>query len=171
MRPLTTIVALHPQRIGDLVPLGEGLGLAVLREDGADHGRDRGALLGRRVAQEVASPVHAAALEAGAKDAPSRRPQALVIVGNDELDAAQAAIGQRAEEPGPEHLGFRGASRDAQNLAAAVGVDADSDYGGDTDDPAALSRFQVGGVDPEVGPTALDRPAEEGLHALVDVFA
>jgi hypothetical protein len=44
--------------------MGEGLGLGVLREDGADHGRHRGTLLGCRVAEEVASPGHAAALEA-----------------------------------------------------------------------------------------------------------
>ena len=73
-------------------------------------------------------------------------------VGNDELYAAQTAIGQPAKEPGPEDLGLGGARGDAQNLAAAIGVDADSDYDGDTDDPTALPRFQVGGVDPQVGP-------------------
>jgi hypothetical protein len=102
--------------------------------------------------------VHAAPLEAGAEDAPGGRPQALVIVGDDELDAAQAAVGERAQEPGPEDLGLGGAGGDAQDLAAAVGVDADSDYDGDADDPTALPRCQVGGVDPEVGPMALDRP-------------
>jgi hypothetical protein len=86
------------------------------------------------VAEEVAGPVHAAALEAGAEDAPGGRPQALVIVGDDELDAAQAAIGERAEELGPEDLGLRGAGRDTQDLAAAIGVDADGDYDGDTGD-------------------------------------
>ena len=95
------------------------------------------------MAEEVAGPVHAAALEAGAEDAPGGRPQAFVIVGNDELDAAQTAIGQRAEEPGPEDLGLGGTRGDAQNLAAAIGVDANSDYDGDTDDPTALPRFQV----------------------------
>ena len=94
-----------------------------------------------------------------------------MIVGNDELDAAQTAIGQRAEEPGPEDLGLGGTRGDAQNFAAAIGVDADSDYDGDTADPTALPRFQVGGVDPQVGPMALDRSAEERLDALVDVLA
>ena len=71
------------QRIGDLVPLGEGLGFGVLDEDGADHGCDRDALLGGCVAKEVAGPVHAPALEAGAEDAAGGGPQALVIIGDD----------------------------------------------------------------------------------------
>src|SRR4051794_25139876 len=102
---------------------------------------------------------------------PSWSPQALVVVGDDEPDAAQAAIGERAEELGPEDLGFRGAGRDTQDLAAAVGVDADGDYDGDAGDPPALAGLEVGGVDPEVGPAPLDRPREEGLDALVDVLA
>ena len=115
--------------------------------------------------------MHAAPLQAGAEDAPGGRPQALVVVGDDELDAAQAAIGERAKELGPEDLGFRGAGGDAQDFAAAVGVDADGDYDGDTDDAPALAGLEVGRVDPEVGPAPLDRPAEEGLDALVDVGA
>ena len=77
------------QGVGDLVPLGEGLGLGVLREDGADHGPDSGTLLGCRVAEEVAGPVHAAALEAGAEGTPGGRPQALMIIGDDEPDAIE----------------------------------------------------------------------------------
>lgn len=100
------------ERVGDLIPLGEGLGLGVLREDGADHVGDRGPLLAGSIAEEVAAPVHAAPLQAGAEDAPGGRPQALVVIGDDELDATQSTIGERAEEPGPEHLGFRRAGGD-----------------------------------------------------------
>ena len=39
------------------------------------------------------------------------------------------------------------------------------------DDPPALARLQVGGVDPQVGPGALDRAGEEGVHPLVDLLA
>jgi hypothetical protein len=78
-------------------------------------------------------------LETGAEDTPGSRPQTFVIVGDDELDATQATLGERAKESGPEHLGFRGAGGNAQDLAAAIGVDADSDYHGDTDDPATLA--------------------------------
>ena len=76
---------LGAERAGHLVPPGEGLGLGVPREDGADHGGDRGALLGGRVAREVAGPVHPAAPEAGGEDAPGGGPQALVVVGDDSL--------------------------------------------------------------------------------------
>src|ERR1043166_3908387 len=37
------------------------------------------------------------------------------------------------------------------------------------DDPPGLAHLQVGGVDPQVGPLALDRAAEEGVHPLVDL--
>jgi hypothetical protein len=59
----------------------------------------------------------------------------------------------------------------AQHLAPAVAVDADRDDHGDRDDAAGLAHLQVGGVDPEIGPVALDRPVEEGLHPLVDLLA
>jgi hypothetical protein len=40
-----------------------------------------------------------------------------------------------------------------------------------TGDPAVLSDLHVGGVDPQIGPVALDRSVEEGFHPLVDVLA
>jgi hypothetical protein len=77
------------------------------------------------VGEQVALPVDAAALLRGVEDAGGGGTQALVVVGDDELDAAETAIGERAQEVGPEDLGFRGAGGDAQDLAPAVGVDAD----------------------------------------------
>jgi len=68
-----------------LVPLGERLGLGLLREDRPDHGRDRGTLLGRGVGQEVTVPMDPAALKAGVEDAPGGGPEALVIVGDAKL--------------------------------------------------------------------------------------
>jgi hypothetical protein len=38
-------------------------------------------------------------------------------------------------------------------------------------DPAALADLQVGGVQPEIGPLAVERAFQEGAHALVDVLA
>ena len=35
----------------------------------------------------------------------------------------------------------------------------------------ASADLQVGGVDPQIGPVALDRPVEEGLHLAVDLLA
>ena len=36
---------------------------------------------------------------------------------------------------------------------------------------AVLTHLHVSGVDPQVGPVALDRAAEEGLHLVVDLLA
>ena len=92
-------------------------------------------------------------------------------IGDDQLDAAQAAPGQLAQELRPEGLGLGGADLHAQHLAPAVAVDADGDDDGDRDDAAVAAHLQVGGVDPEIGPVAFDRPVEEGLHLAVDLLA
>ena len=81
----------------------------------------------------------------------------------DELDAAQAAPAQLAQELGPEGLGLRGADVHAQHLAPAVGVDADRDDHRHRDDAVVAAHLHVGGVEPEVGPVALDRAVEEGF--------
>jgi hypothetical protein len=79
--------------------LGLGLGLAVLGEDRLEHRRHRsallGALLGRSMRQGVAHPVNPTALMGCVEDPARRRPQPLVIIGDDELHATQAAVGQR----------------------------------------------------------------------------
>ena len=41
----------------------------------------------------------------------------------------------------------------------------------DRDDAAVVARLHIGGVDPQIGPVALDRPVEEGLHLAVDLLA
>ena len=92
-------------------------------------------------------------------------------VGDDQLDAAQAAPRQLAQELRPDRLGLGSADLHAQNLAPAVGVDADGDDDGDRDDASAAADLQVGGVDPQIGPIAFDRPFEEGLHLAVDLLA
>lgn len=62
-------------------------------------------------------------------------------------------------------------SSSAQDLAPAVGIDADGHNDGDRDDAAVLPDLHVGGIDPQVRPIALDRPVEEGPDPLVDLFA
>jgi hypothetical protein len=95
-------------------------------------------------------------LQGGVEDLRRRRPQALVVVGVDQLDTAQAAVGQRAQKALPERLGFRGAGGDAEHLASAVGVDADSNYRRRRDDPPGLASLHIGRIDPEVWPHSLD---------------
>ena len=81
----------------------------------------------------------AAALPGGPENAGNCGFQTLVSVGYYQLDADQAAALEALEEVRPEHLGFRGADVQADDLALAVGVDGDGDYCGDRDDPSALT--------------------------------
>jgi hypothetical protein len=70
--------------------------LFLLREDRLQHRCNRRALLGRGVGQCVAHPVNPAPLVSSLEDPPSCRAQALVIVGDHQLHAAQAAVGEAA---------------------------------------------------------------------------
>jgi hypothetical protein len=100
----------------------------VLCEDRLEHRGHRRALLGLDMRQGIAHPVNTAALERAVEHPRRHRAQALVVVGDDQPDAAQPARGQRAQERLPEHLGLRRAGGNAKDLATAVGVDAHSDY-------------------------------------------
>jgi hypothetical protein len=50
-------------------------------------------------------------------------------------------------------------------------VGGDGDYGCDRDNAAALADLEVGGVEPQVGPFALEGTVEEGAYPLVDLLA
>src|SRR4051812_46723755 len=71
----------------------------------------------------------------------------------------------------PEGLGFAVADGHAKHLAPPVVVDADGDDHRDRDDVVVASGFDVGGIEPEIGPLTLDRATEECLHPLVDLAA
>ena len=113
--------------------------------------------------------MHAAPLPCGAEHLGDGRLQPLMRVRDDQLDAAQAAPGEAAQELDPERLGLAVADGHAEHLAPAVGVDADGDDHGDGDDVVVAADLHVGGVEPDIGPIAFDRPVEEGVHALVDL--
>ena len=91
--------------------------------------------------EHVAHEVHAAALPGGVQHLGDGGLQALVGVGDDQLDAAQAAPRELAQEVGPEGLGLRGADLHAEHLAPAVAVDADRDDHRDRDDAAVWRTF------------------------------
>lgn len=55
----------------------------------------------------------------------------------------------------------------AEHFPPAVAVDADRDDHRGRHDPTVLADLHIGGVEPEVGPIALDRPVEKGLHLAV----
>src|SRR4051794_8528108 len=64
-----------------------------------------------------------------------------------------------------------GSNIHAENFAAAVAVDADRDDHRHRDDAPALAHLYIGGVNPQVGPVAFDRPVQERFHRVVDLFA
>lgn len=92
-------------------------------------------------------------------------------VGDYQPDADQAAALELAQEFQPERFGFGGADIYAEYLASAVGVDCHSHGHRDRDDASLLPYLYVGRIDPEIGPIALNRPVQECLDPLVDLFA
>src|SRR5713226_3312930 len=68
-------------------------------------------------------------------------------------------------------LGLAVADRHAEHLAPPVGVDTDGNDDRDRDDVVIAPCLDVGGVEPDIGPLALDRATEEGLYPLVDLAA
>ena len=76
------------------------------------------------------------------------RLEALVAIRDDQLDTAQAAPGEAAQEVGPEGLGLAGAAGHAEHLATAIGVDRDRDGRRNRDDAPGLAHFDVGRVQP-----------------------
>ena len=123
------------------------------------------------VGQNIAHEVDTAALQTGRQHFRHRRLDAFMGVGDHQLDAAQPSAAQLAQEIRPEGLGFRGADVHAQHFAAAIGVGADRDDHRRRDDAAIVANFDVGGVDPKIGPVAFDWAVEEGFDLAVDLLA
>src|SRR5207302_278834 len=88
-----------------------------------------------------------------------------------QLDAAQSTLGQAFDKVRPERLGFGWTNAEADDLAPALGRDCHGDYRGYRDDAAAVAHFEVGGIEPEIRPFAVERPVEEGVDPLVDILA
>jgi hypothetical protein len=81
----------------------------VLRKDRAEQRGDHRPLAGRHPAEQIPHPMNTTPLERGVQHLARGRPQTLVVVGDHQLHPAQAAVGQRAQEIGPERLCLRGA--------------------------------------------------------------
>ena len=97
--------------------------------------------------------------------------QALVVVGDHQLHAAQPAPGQRAQELSPEGLGLRRADRHAQDLTPALVVDGHSHGHRDRDDASGLAHLHISRIQPQIGPVALQRSIEEAVDLIVDLAA
>jgi hypothetical protein len=94
-----------------------------------------------------------------------------VRIGDHQLDAAEAALDQPLQKGRPKRLGLRRADAEPDDLAPALGVHGNGDYRRHRDYAPAVADFEVGGIEPEIRPLALDRPLQEGVHPFVDILA
>ena len=100
--------------------------------------------------------------------------QARVGVAHHEPDASKATLLEVGDELRPEGLALAVAHLEPEQLTAAVGIDA---HGYDHGPRAHLqglaqAALEVGGIQVDVGVAGLlQRPAQEGLHLLVDLLA
>jgi len=92
-----------------------------------------------------------------------------VSVGNHQLDALETALDQALEESRSERFGFGRAKTQTDDLAPAFGRDRHGDYRSDRDDAAAVADLEVGRVEPEIRPLAVDRPVEESVDPFINV--
>jgi hypothetical protein len=92
-----------------------------LGEHGADQRGDHRPLPVRRRRQQVAHRVDAAALPGSALEAAADRlDQSGVCVGDHQLDAGDAAVGEVGEELSSEHVVLRVADIDTEHFAVTV---------------------------------------------------
>jgi hypothetical protein len=83
-----------------------------------------------------------------------------VLIGDDQLHAAEAALAERLEEAAPEHLVFAVADVDPKHLAVAGGGDPGGDHDGHRAHLAGLvADMQAGGVQVGVGELDVIQPA------------
>ena len=161
----------RPELIGNMTP-GLMCRLVIgLQEGLADRGGDHGVLTFGHMCQGVAHPMNAASLPGRTKYASDRVAQTVMSVGDHQIDALETALDQALEKARPEGLGFRGADAKTDDLASSFGCDRHGDDCRDRDDAAAIADLEIGGVEPQIWPLAVDRPVEESVDPLVDVFA
>ncbi len=67
-------------------------------------------------------------------------------------------------------LGLRRTDAKPDDLARAFGRNRHGDYRSHRDDAAAVADVEIGGVKPQIRPLAVDRPVEEGVDPLINVF-
>ena len=121
--------------------------------------------------QSVAHEVHPATLPSGLQNLGDGGLDALVAVADDQLDPTQAAAVEAAQKLRPERLCLTGADFEAQHLSLPLGVDPHSDYYGHAHDTPGLPGFDIGRVDPEVGPVAFDLAVQESPHTFIELTA
>ena len=102
--------------------------------------------------EPIAHSVDPAALVRRVVNAPCGSAQHLVIVGNNSLDAAQAAIRQRPRANHPEGFGLGGSKSYTEDRATTILVHRVSYNHDAAMNAAAQARFDLGGVQLQRGP-------------------
>ena len=137
----------------DFLETALGAGAVRAGEDAADVGGDLGAQVqARDVGLGVLLEVELAALPGqGGKDGAAGGAQAGVVVGDEELEAAEAALLEAREEVAPVDFGFAQGDADAEDLALAVGTDAQGDEHRAVEHAAAVADLFIAGIEEDVG--------------------
>ena len=94
-----------------------------------------------------------------------------MVVRDGELDPAQAAGAQLAQEGGPAGFGLRLGDLDADHLTPPALVHREGDHQRLGVDVARVSDLEVLGVQPQVGVGALQGAGAEGLDLAVELAA
>ena len=162
------------QRGRQIIPARFDLLSALLGEHRAEGGGDHALVSFVDALQQVAGKVDPAALpHAALQLAADRLGESCMGVRDHQLDATQAPLFEAGDEFRPEGLALAVAHLEAQQLPAAVLVDAhgDDDSAGADLLSLAEAALEVGGIEIDVGvAAALQGPAQEGLHLLVDLL-
>lgn len=103
--------------------------------------------------------------DGGENRAPGR-PEAGVVVADEEFDAGEAAELEAGEELAPMDLGLAEGDADAEDGAFAVGADAQGDEDGTVDEVAAVTNLLVAGVDENLGSRAEGTLAPESERGI-----
>lgn len=150
---------------GVLFEDGVGIGLG---EDGSDEGADE--LLGRlgHFGEQVTHEVGSTALPSSAGESGGDGvDESGVGVGDDEADAAEAALNEVSEESEPSSAVFEGDDVDAEYLSVSVLRDGGGDDGGDVDDMPVLAGLMDESIEPDVG---IGRGVEGSVAESLDGF-
>ena len=130
-----------------------GAGAVGAVEDAADVGGDLSAQFqARDVGLGVLLEMELAALpEHGGKDGAAGGGKAGVVIADEKLKASQAALLEALEEFAPVDFGLAEGDADAQDLAFAIGSDAEGDEHRTVEHAAAVTDFFVTGIEDDVG--------------------
>ncbi len=125
-------------------------------------------MLTRQVVEGVPQEVDVTALVGGlGEPLADGGPEAGVVVGDDELDAMEAAGPKREQEVLPGGTALAVGHLDGEDLAAAVPIDTDGDQYRLAHHHAGLAHLLVAGVEDEVGEGLSERATGKGGEALV----